>query len=74
MREDLISLLCGLAETLDREHTTTQGGLHWGVEDRSTKMWFITLTRRRLYLIIAVTAAQIVMASVKAYTALSDPV
>ena len=74
MREDVISLLCGLADTLDREHSTTQGGVHWGVEDRSTKMWFITLTRHRLYLIIAVTVAQIVMASVKAYVALSDPI
>jgi hypothetical protein len=71
MRDDLISLLQGLGETTDREYAGRQGS-HWGAEDRSTKMWFITLTRRRLYLIIAAVVLQVVLACVKSYSILID--
>ena len=54
-----------LGDTLEQEYAQ-HGGSHWGSEDRRTKMWFIALTRTRLYVFASLVALQIVVTLVKA--------
>jgi hypothetical protein len=51
LRQRCIPMLHYLGETLDREYAKA-GGAHWGSEDRRTKMWFVALTRSRVYVIV----------------------
>jgi hypothetical protein len=65
-----IGLLQAVGDTLDREYTK-HGGLHYGTEDRRTKLWFIALSRPRLYAFVALTMFQLVVTLVKALMEMS---
>ena len=64
-RERCVAMLQVLGDTLEQEYAQ-HGGSHWGSEDRRTKMWFIALTRTRLYVFASLVALQIVVTLVKA--------
>jgi hypothetical protein len=65
-KERCITMLRELGETITQEYSRSRGGgSHWGSEDRRTKMWFVALTKPRLYAFIAVLAAQVAATAIR---------
>jgi hypothetical protein len=66
-RERCITMLRELGDTIALEFSRSKAsGHHWGSEDGRTKLWFIALTRPRIYFFILVVVIQVAVTAIRA--------